>query len=98
MAAALHSLQAEKDLEEIDYQIAVTDGRPFNAERIVDEILAKCDFYAGCPLIGTAADYFFEGCRIGRHKRWVIFYRIRKDGIEVVRIVDGARDFPNLFR
>jgi toxin ParE1/3/4 len=28
---------------------------------------------------------------------YVIFYRPAKDGIEVVRILHGARDFPPLF-
>jgi plasmid stabilization system protein ParE len=98
MAEAFHSHESARDLEEIAFHIAVTDSRPLTAKRIVEELIAKCDFYANCPDIGTAADHLFEGCRIGRHKRWAIFYRMRSDGIEIVRIVDGARDYPSLFR
>lgn len=98
MPTAFHSLQAEQDLLEIAYQIAVTDGRPLTAERIIDELVAKCKFYANSPLVGTAAEELLEGCRHGRHKRWIIFYRPRPEGTDVVRIVDGARDYPSLFR
>lgn len=98
MPTAFRSLQAEQDLLDIAYQIAITDRRPLTAERIIDEIIAKCDFYAISPLVGTAAEELFEGCRHGRYKRWVIFYRERPGGIDVVRIVDGARDYPSLFR
>jgi toxin ParE1/3/4 len=98
MPEAFHSFESEKDLQEIAYHIAVRDGRPLTAERILEELIAKCEFYAGCPEVGAAADHLFEGCRIGRHKRWAIFYRERDEGIDIVRIVDGARDYPSLFR
>jgi plasmid stabilization system protein ParE len=98
MPEAFHSYETSKDLEEIAYHIAVRDGRPLTAERIIDELIGKCDFYAQCPEIRTAADHLFEGCRIGRHKRWAIFYRMHDEGIDVVRIVDAARDYPSLFR
>ncbi len=98
MAIAFQSLQAEQDLLEIAYQIAVTDDRPDTATQIIDELVAKCNFYAKMPLLGTAANDLFEGCRYGRHKRWIIFYRSRQDGIDVIRIIDGARDYPHLFR
>jgi toxin ParE1/3/4 len=98
MPLAYLSVQAEIDLLEIAYQIAITDHRPEVAEKNIDEISAKCQLLANSPLIGTMADELFEGCRLGRHKRWVIFSRIRDEGIDVVRIVDGARDYPSLFR
>jgi plasmid stabilization system protein ParE len=98
VAEAFHSHESARDLEEIAFHIAVTDSRPLTAKRIVEELIAKCDFYANSPLVGTAAEELFEGCRHGRHKRWVIFYRERPEGIDVVRIVDGARDYPSLFR
>jgi toxin ParE1/3/4 len=98
MVIAFQSLQAEQDLLEIAYQIAVTDGRPHTAEIIIDELVAKCNFYAKIPQLGTAADHLFEGCRYGRHKRWIIFYRPRPEGIDVIRIIDGARDYEHFFR
>lgn len=98
MAIARISEQAEDDLLEIAYQIAVTDGRPLTAERVIDELVAKCKFYADAPLVGIQADHLFNGCRFGRHKRWIIFYQMHDEGVVVVRIVDGARDYLSLFR
>jgi toxin ParE1/3/4 len=98
MAIAFQSLQAEQYLLEIADHIAITDGRPDTAEKIIEELVAKCDFYAKMPLLGTAAEELFDGCRYGRHKRWIIFYRPRPEGIDVIRIIDGARDYPHLFR
>jgi plasmid stabilization system protein ParE len=31
------------------------------------------------------------------HKRWVIIFRPAPDGIEIMRVLDGSRDFPRLF-
>jgi plasmid stabilization system protein ParE len=33
-----------------------------------------------------------------KHKRWLIFYQLHADGIEVMRVVDAVRDFPNVLR
>ena len=30
------------------------------------------------------------------HKRYIIVYRPLDDGIEVMRVLDGSRDFPTL--
>ena len=97
MPKAVRSHEAEEDLFDIAYQIGVRDQRPQTASKVVDELIAKCETYAQTPLIGTPDDSLFKGCRIGRHKRWLIFYRLSEMGIEVVRILDGARDYPRLF-
>jgi len=35
-----------------------------------------------------------EGWFYFRVKRWLIFYQPHSDGIEVMRVIDGARDLP----
>ena len=34
---------------------------------------------------------------VSRYRQYVIFYRVRRYGIEVARIVHGARNLPDLF-
>ena len=97
MARAIRTLAAEQDLLDLAHFIAVDQGRPSTAERIIDEIIAKCDFYAGNSTLGVAASHLGTDHRLFRLKRWVIMYRPIDDGIEVLRIVDGARDYPTLF-
>ena len=97
MATALRTVAAENDLQEIAFYIAVHEGRPQVAQHNVAEIIAKCDFYAENPELGTAAPHLGPDYRIFHYKRWVAIYRPIEDGIAVLRIVDGARDYPTLF-
>jgi plasmid stabilization system protein ParE len=48
--------------------------------------------------MGTARPDLGGDLRVFSHKRYVIVYRALADGIEVLRVVDGARDYPSLFR
>jgi plasmid stabilization system protein ParE len=29
-------------------------------------------------------------------ERWILFYRIVEDGVQIVRVIDGARDLSKL--
>lgn len=49
------------------------------------------------PIIGRERSELFPGLRsfvVGRH---VVFYRRFGNGVEIVRVLDGARDLPPLF-
>jgi plasmid stabilization system protein ParE len=48
-------------------------------------------------VIGTARPDLGELHRIFTHKRWVIIFRPIAGGIEVLRVLDGSRDYPRLF-
>ena len=89
---------ADQDLQEIGYYIGVQQHRPSTAEKILREIDAKCRTYAAQPFTGTARPDLGERYRVFHHKRWVVIYRPIHDGIEILRVVDGARDYPSLFQ
>jgi plasmid stabilization system protein ParE len=75
MARARRTAAAERDFENIAYQIAVVSGRPATAERILCELQARCDEIsarAGFSIEGTAAPQIGDGVRLVSHKRWVI--------------------------
>ena len=97
MANVVWTPAAQSDLAELAHYIANQDRRPATADRIVDEVVAKCDFQAIQPLSGVASPQLGEGYRRLVFKRWVIVYRPISDGIEVLRIFDSARDYPTLF-
>ncbi len=90
--------QAERDLEEIVYYIGVEQNRRDTARKIAREFHEKCDLRATMPLGGTARNDLGENYRIFSHMRWVVVFRPYQDGIEVLRIFDGARDYTRLFR
>lgn len=84
-------------MAEIAYWIAVEDKRPQTARRIVEEIRERAEWYAARPAIGQSNPDFPVGTQYFRHKRWVVVYVARDHGIDVLRVVDSARDFPTLF-
>jgi toxin ParE1/3/4 len=85
-------------VEDIAYYIAVEDGRPLTAEKIVREIQEKCKLYDANPRLGTARPDLGPTYRAFRHKRWVIIYDPLEDGIVVEAVFDATRDYPRLFR
>ena len=73
------------------------EGRPAIANRIVREVYELCNLIAANPEMGEPRASFGVGCRIFNYKRWVIIYRPATEGIEVLRFVDGSRDYDQLF-
>lgn len=97
MPQAIRTEAAQQDLDEIAWYIAVHENRPRVAYQIIDEIIAKCELLAENPLLGNAMPDLGSKCRIFSHKRWVIIFRPIVQGVEVMRIVDGSRDYDKLF-
>ena len=98
MKVALWTAQAESELEDIAYHIAVRDARPLVAMKLIDEIAEKSEQYAHQPLMGTIHPVLGERFRLFRHTRYIIVYEPHENGITILRVVDGARDFGRLFR
>ncbi len=101
MAKAKWTRPARQDLKAIGHYIGRHERRPSVAAKILRELNAKCDEYAEAfargSVIGSEASELGEGCRSFTHKRWVIVFEPISDGIEVLRILDGSRDYPRLF-
>ena len=97
MASANWTPSAVGDMEEIAYWIAEKDQRPETARRIVEEMKAEAQRFAKIPHAGQRHPDIREDWLYFRFKRWLIFYRIIDEGIDVLRVIDSARDFPRLF-
>ncbi len=92
---------AKSDVDDIYDFIARQNHRPSTADQFVQDLAAACQSYADAfaagSTIGTARPNLGEGYRVFTHKRWVVVFRAAVDGIEVMRIVDGSRDYTRLF-
>lgn len=93
---------AELDAEEDIYGwIAVRDGRTLTAKKVLRTLRQACDEYAELfaagSVLGTAQPDLGEAFRTFTHKRWVIVFRPIPGGIEIMRVVDGSRDFARIF-
>ncbi|NEV63083.1 type II toxin-antitoxin system RelE/ParE family toxin [Thiorhodococcus minor] len=82
--------QAEEDLIDIWLYIAPGDRRA--ADRILDDIEEKLMLLRDQPSLGPARPDIAPGLRYFPMRRYLILYREITDGIEVVRVVHGARD------
>lgn len=90
MARLRFAFHAERDLVEIGDFIA-RDSPP-NAARFIAQLEEFCRFLASRPLAGRVRDELSTGLRSFTYGRYVIFYRVIDDGVEIVRVLHGARD------
>jgi toxin ParE1/3/4 len=95
MNRAIFSPASRRDLREILDYIA-QDSRT-RARRFVDKLEQKCELLARSPHLGFECEDLLPGMRVWPVGRYLIFYRPAAAGIEIVRVVHGARDIPRLF-
>jgi plasmid stabilization system protein ParE len=96
MPIARRTEAAEVDLQDIAYHIAIESHSPFAADRIIDELTAKCGELARDSQFvqqGTSAPEIGERVRLFSYKRWVILFRYEPHGIDVLRFADGSQDY-----
>ena len=91
MSEAYRSRRAEIDLVEIWRFIAKDDPRA--ADRVLDRIDAACVLLAGSPKNGPRREDLAPGLRFWPLGNYLIFYTEADDGIQVVRVLHGARDY-----
>ena len=90
------SPEAEQDLFAIWEYVAETIGRA-TADRLLCEIHATSEALGAWPELGTARDDVREGLRARRTGHHVAFYRVGREGAEIVRVLHERRDIENLF-
>ncbi len=83
------------DLEEIYDYIAADNPR--KAGEFIDLIQKKCRFLAAHPQSGRQRPELRSDLHSFPVKRYVIFYRIRGDAVEVVNVIHSARDIESGF-
>jgi toxin ParE1/3/4 len=87
--------QAKKDLEEINHFIAEDD--PQAANRFLDAFERKCQMLAQFPEMGRRWDDINPPLRSFPLGKYLIFYRLIEEGVEIVRVLSGYRDFEAIF-
>ena len=88
--------RAQHDLDEIGTYIERND--PTNASRFVDRLEAHCRLLSRHLLLGRSRSEFRPGLRSFPFGRYLIFYRPIDDGVEIVRVLHGARDLRRVLR
>ena len=93
MGTAQYTPLARNDLQEIKAYIA--QDNPKAALQYMRILKQKCDMLAQTPTIGVCRE---EYCNLYKFPvdKYLIFYRIAESGIEVIRILHGARDIQSI--
>ena len=86
---------AVKDLEEICDYIARQSSQA--ASQLFDAIRKKCKLVANFPNMGKSYSRLATNLRGFVVEDYVVFYYPREDGINIVRVISGYRDFGALF-
>lgn len=98
MPRITRSLRARADVLSIGRRIAEQSQSRATAYRFLDKIDEKIKFLAQHPQAGEARPDLAANVRVFPVGNYVIFYRPADDGIEVLRVLHGARDIPRIFR
>jgi toxin ParE1/3/4 len=85
------SRAAESDLEEAWFYVAGESGGE-RADSLLEEIQARFLLLLKYPEAGRERSEFWKGLRSIVSSRYVVYYEIRPDTIDVVRVLHGARD------
>ena len=87
--------RANADLTQIlDY---IELDRPQTATKVVARIREKCELLRTNPEMGPARPEFAKDMRSLIVQRWIVYYRVKTNEIQVIRVLDGARDVRGLF-
>ena len=70
--------------------------RPSTALNVFHRFKGKCRLIANQPYIGELRSDYPGDHRSIAFERWVIFYVIKSDVVEIRRVVDGARNIESL--
>lgn len=85
---------ARQDL--LDLWVTIASKNLKAADRIIDRIEAACSHLRDHPNLGPARPQIGENARALIIDRWLALYKVEPDGVQIVRVVDGARDLEQL--
>ncbi len=95
MNTCIISPKAAQDLSDLHGLIARTSPR--GADRYIAGIQKKLDLLTTFPAMGVLCEEVAPGLRAFSAGKHVLFYRTTDQGIEVVRVLRGKRDWKKAF-
>jgi toxin ParE1/3/4 len=95
VAAVRFTHRAREDLLDIWTHIA-RQTSPRAADRVYDLIEKRSGTLRAHPQMGRARPEIADEARAIVIERWIAFYRIVGGDVQIVRVVDGARDLANV--
>lgn len=82
----------------LEIWLYVARDNPAAADRLIQQFDHNLDALARAPMIGRSEEEYSQGLRCFPVGNYLIFYRPIEGGIELVRLLHGARDInPEYF-
>ena len=94
MAKIERSSQAQRDL--VDIWLYIADDSPAAADKFLDQIDTICKLLSASPLLGRSREELGRKLRSFPVGDYLIFYRPKRTGIVVVRVLSGYRNLDKL--
>ncbi|NOV30189.1 type II toxin-antitoxin system RelE/ParE family toxin [Methylomonas sp. ZR1] len=94
MGSVQRTAQSEEDLIEIWLYIA--QDNPLAADRVLDDMEQRFIMLADNPQMGRYRPDIAPELRYFISGKYLILYRTLTDGVQIVRVIHGARDLPNV--
>lgn len=91
------SRNAQADLGTIWDHIAIQNGAPEAADRLLVRFYEEFRLLGSHPLMGCIRKEFGRDLRSIPVGDYLIFYRPLKSGVEIVRVLHGAQNLGRLF-
>ncbi len=95
MSTVVLTAQAEDDL--VDIACYIAEDNPEAAAGFIEKMEQICALLAASPEIGRQRAELATNLRSFPLDRYVLFSIPQKRGIEVLRVLHGARDIPSNF-
>ena len=95
MSGVRYTAQAQEDILDIAFYIAQDNVGA--AHRLIEKIFHACERLRASPLAGRARAEIAPNLRSLPVEKYVVFYRPVRGGVEIARVLHGARDIPRIF-
>jgi len=94
MGIVQRTAKSEEDLIEIWLYIA--QDNPAAADRVLEDMEHRFIMLADNPQMGRYRPDIAPELRYFISGKYLILYRTPTDGVQIVRVIHGARDLPNV--
>lgn len=95
MLKIIKNPRAYVDLHEMWSYIAINNEE--RADALYETFEQKFRMLAECPFMGRLRHELEKNLRSFPAGNYIIFYRIRKNALEIVRVLHGKRDLEEIF-
>jgi toxin ParE1/3/4 len=88
-----HTSRARADL--LDIWLAIATDNPAAADRLFDRLEERAQILTSWPQAGAACPSIAADARMLVERPYLILYRVIPDGVQIVRVLHGARDIDS---